>query len=44
MILRWGAVLGKIGLGGVVWRKDKILGQMNLNVGVIGGKGAGHNF
>ena len=44
MILRWGAVLGKIGLDGVVWRKDKILGQMNLNVGVIGGKGAGHNF
>ena len=44
MILRWGAVLGKIGLGGVVWRKDGILGQMNLGVGVTGGKGAGHNF
>ena len=39
-----GAVLGKIGLGGVVWRKDGILGQMNLGVGVTGGKGAGHNF
>ena len=39
-----GALLRKIGLGGVVWRKDEILGQMNLGVGVTGGKGMGHNF